>query len=115
MRRALVALTLGLLLGGGASAAPPAPATPAPAPTSASPATHPGTIRFLAPDGTAADRAAASVPAAIAWYTDGSGRRVPVVRVELTDGERREIKRFGVDGALLDVTVAPGRPPAPRP
>ena len=70
-------------------------------------APHPGTIEFEDHvDGRTWTEAAEAAPQSIAWAEDGSGRWVPVTRI-VTDGApgRREIKRFGADGSLLDVTV----------
>ena len=50
-------------------------------------------------------RRAEDVPQGIAWV-DVDGVWQPVVRVEVVEGERRrEITRFGPDGAFLDTTL----------
>ncbi len=79
------------------------PELPAPEPTMS----HPGTITFVDhAKGTTQVRPVADVPAALAWY-EGVDGRVPVVRIEASDrGGALEIKRYGPDGAFLDVTVA---------
>ena len=103
---------LGLLVGCPARSADPPPATEPP--PSAAPAVdeHPGTITFVDRDtGTVEEKPASSVPEGIAWY-EGDGVRIPVVRIESgLAGERREILRYGADGALLDTTVSAPRPP----
>ncbi len=106
------ALLLVLLACPARSADPPASPPPDPPPAASAPGEHPGTITFVDLDaGTSEARPASEVPEGIAWVTR-EGVRIPVVRIESTAvGGRREIHRYGPDGALLDSTVQAPRPP----
>lgn len=76
------------------------------APVASPPVTgHPGTITFHDRDtGVTHVDDVATIPASIAWW-EGGGRRVAVTRIETSQAAgRREIFRYGADGALLDVT-----------
>lgn len=89
-----------------APVAAPAPSGPSEVVPAAAPA-HPGTVAFLDRDtGVHTVTPVAELPESIAWAMVGDVK-VPVVRVESTAaGGRREIFRYGADGALLDTTVA---------
>lgn len=66
---------------------------------------HPGTITFI--DG-ASERVeqASAVPESIRFSPDKNGKLVPVVRVvAYTQGSRRVIREYGVDGTELRSTV----------
>jgi hypothetical protein len=67
--------------------------------------THPGTIRFVdETNATEREEAASAVPASVAFATV-NGEKVPVVKVVLSGaGDRREIRSYGADGALLSTT-----------
>lgn len=93
---------------------PSAQASPPEVEASPEPQTHPGSVLMVKPDGTERVEPADRLPESIAWYTDARGQRVAVTRVVMTDGPLREVKRYGADGRLLDVTTAPP-PPPPRP
>ena len=78
--------------------------------TIASPETHPGEITFIDHStGETRISAASDVPETIAWATV-DGEKVPIIRVEShVMGNRREIHRYGADGALVDSTVSAPR------
>ena len=66
-------------------------------------AAHPGKIVFVDAAGERV-MAVGEVPATVAFVQVG-GAPVPVVRVvAVTQGDRREIKSYGVDRALLSTT-----------
>lgn len=97
-----------------APAVTPPAAAPPELPATEREMSHPGSIAFVdLATGATTLRSATEVPEAVAWCTTG-GERVPVVRVESSDrGGAREIKRFGPDGSLLDVTMSRPPPSAP--
>jgi hypothetical protein len=75
---------------------------------------HPGRIEFEdRVEGRTWTESPAKLTQTMAWAEVDSDRWLPVVRI-VTDGVpgRLEIKRFGPDGGLLDVTAQ--RPPPPR-
>ena len=65
---------------------------------------HPGKITFV--NGTEETvKEASTVPESIRFAEDG-GKLVPVVKVvAMTEGDRRIIREYGVDGTLLRSTV----------
>jgi hypothetical protein len=67
--------------------------------------THPGSIRFIdETQSTEKVEPVSAVPASIAFATV-NGAKVPVVKVVLSGaGDRREIRSYGADGALLATT-----------
>lgn len=73
------------------------------------------TFEMVSPDGSRKQVVRNSVPESVGWGTDAEGRRVPVTRVELTDGPVREVRRYGPGGAFLDVTRAALPPPPAQP
>jgi hypothetical protein len=73
---------------------------------------HPGVIEFEDHvEGRTWTERADATPQRIAWVEEELGQWAPVTRI-VTEGSpgRLEIKRFGSDGSLLDVTMQrPGR------
>lgn len=66
---------------------------------------HPGTITFIDGDTTRVEDAS-TLPESLRFAEARDGSRVPVVRiVAFTEEERRIIREYGVDGALLRSTV----------
>jgi hypothetical protein len=69
------------------------------------PPAHPGKITFI--DGTTRTvEDASTVPETVRFAQAADGSLVPVVRiVAMTEEDRRIIREYGVDGALLRSTV----------
>jgi hypothetical protein len=66
---------------------------------------HPGTVTFVDEAGEKIE-AADSVPESIRFAPNAHGVSVPVVRVvAMTDGARRIIRAYGIDGVELRSTV----------
>jgi hypothetical protein len=72
---------------------------------------HPGKITFVDGDRTRVEDAS-QMPDSHRFAEDRQGKLVPVVRVvAYTEEERRIIREYGADGAVLRSTVAPRTPP----
>lgn len=74
-------------------------------------ATHPGTITFIAPDGSETVQQADTMPDWLKFVNGRDGRPVPVVLIaRVRAGSAFTLRSYGADGRLLAITPVPAGP-----
>ena len=70
-------------------------------------ADHPGTVTFVAPDGSEKVERADQMPDWVKFVPDADGRAIPVVKIARVRGEAGfNLRSYGPDGRLLSVTLS---------
>lgn len=71
-------------------------------------ASHPGTITFIAPDGSERVQSAAETPDCLKFANGRGGMPEPVVLIaQIRSGKSFALRSYGADGRLLAITPLP--------
>lgn len=70
-------------------------------------ANHPGTVTFVAPDGSEKVERADQMPDWVKFVPDADGRAIPVVKIARVRSDAGfNLRSYGPDGRLLSVTLS---------